>query len=53
MKDIKECPNCGGDIETGFGWFGGGYGPYIYCIGLEQDAECGWFYKEQEVVEGQ
>jgi hypothetical protein len=25
------CPHCGGELQTGFGLAGGGYGVYTYC----------------------
>lgn len=28
---IDECPDCKVPLETGFGFAGGGYGPYGYC----------------------
>jgi len=27
----SSCPHCGGELQTGFGLAGGGFGPYTYC----------------------
>lgn len=31
----ERCPHCGGELETGFGFAGGGFGPYQYCAACE------------------
>lgn len=42
----QQCPDCGVDLETGFGLAGGGYGPYLYC----PSETCGkYFEKFQEM----
>lgn len=41
----EKCPKCGaGDVEHGYGLWGGGIGPYWFCIA----DECDWFRKEQD-----
>lgn len=37
----NKCPDCGSELEAGFGLMGGGYGPYWGCD------VCPYFYKEQ------
>lgn len=42
----SKCPHCGGEVETGFGMAGGGFGVYTFCpqckvvTSKSQDAEC-------------
>ncbi len=44
MSIPKRCPKCGGDIEVGYGFMGGGIGPYAFCV----NAKCDYFVKEQD-----
>lgn len=44
-----KCPECDGRLEFGFGLAGGGYGPYVFCGGRDEDGAgaCDFFLKEQ------
>lgn len=46
----EKCPKCGAETMARFGLMGGGYGPYVLCTA--SSTTCGWFYKEQEELEG-
>ena len=47
LHDYPRCPQCGeGEIQTGFGLAGGGYGPYQGCD------RCDFFIKFQERDDG-
>lgn len=31
VGEHDACPQCGGELQTGFGLAGGGFGVYTYC----------------------
>lgn len=53
VRASGKCPECGGQLEFGFGLAGGGYGPYVFCSGSDGDGAgaCEFFLKEQEELE--
>ena len=32
MSEDSRCPNCGGEMTFGYGFAGGGLGPYTICL---------------------
>jgi len=42
VHPCNPCPKCGAELKMGFGFVGGGYGPYEYCTNMRCDQFTKW-----------